>query len=193
MYSIGELFTRSKEFYFGVYFPSCGAATRDMNTTITLKWAHKQVVTTVHTLFYFLHEVKNPYLPIKNDDFHTSSPCLSHSVYTMLMASQPIADYITMTITVTQARGKWYLTREISILFTAIFTAGRVRKSLFADWHTFLQISSLQIFVLFYFRKFEQKIFPCLCRCIFFQIIYMNTLTANKIANCRHVLLHMVI
>ena len=30
---------------------------------------------------------------------------------------------------VTRTRDKWYLTRQISILFTAIFTVGRVRKS----------------------------------------------------------------
>ena len=58
-YSRGELFMRSREGYFGVYFPSC-VATREINTKITLEWAHKQFVTRVHTLFYFLHDITSP-------------------------------------------------------------------------------------------------------------------------------------
>ena len=40
----------SLECYFGVYFPRC-CATREINTKITLSWAHKQFATRVHTLF----------------------------------------------------------------------------------------------------------------------------------------------
>ena len=47
----GELFMHSQEDFFGVYFPSC-FATRQINSKITIKWAHKQFVTTVHSLFY---------------------------------------------------------------------------------------------------------------------------------------------
>ena len=46
-----ELFMRSLECYFGDYFPGC-CATREINTKITLSWAHKQFATWVHTLFY---------------------------------------------------------------------------------------------------------------------------------------------
>ena len=53
MYSCDELFMRSLECYFGVYFPRC-CATREINTKITLSWAHKQFATQVHTLFYIL-------------------------------------------------------------------------------------------------------------------------------------------
>ena len=56
MYSRGELFMRSREGYVGVYFPSC-TATREINTKITLGWAHKQFVTRVHILSYFLHDI----------------------------------------------------------------------------------------------------------------------------------------
>ena len=59
MYSSDESFQRSREGYFGVYFPS-GEATREMNTKITLEWAQKRFVTRVHTLFYFLHDIRNP-------------------------------------------------------------------------------------------------------------------------------------
>ena len=36
-------------------------------------------------------------MTIKNDDLHTSIPCLTRSVYTLLMTSQSIADDFTMT------------------------------------------------------------------------------------------------
>ena len=45
-----ELFLRSLECYFCVYFPRC-FATREINTKITLSWALKQVATRVHILF----------------------------------------------------------------------------------------------------------------------------------------------
>ena len=59
MYLSEELFQRSREGYFGVYFPSC-EATREINTKVTLQWAQKQFVMRVHTLFYFLHDITNP-------------------------------------------------------------------------------------------------------------------------------------
>ena len=42
-----ELFVCALECYFGVYF-----AAREMDTKITLPWAHKQFATRAHTLFY---------------------------------------------------------------------------------------------------------------------------------------------
>ena len=63
MYSSDELFQRSREGHFGVYFPSC-EATREINTKITLEWAQKQFVTRVHALFYFLHDITNPNMTI---------------------------------------------------------------------------------------------------------------------------------
>ena len=33
----------------------------------------------------------------KNEDLHTSSPCLNHSLYVLLMTSQSIGDDVTMT------------------------------------------------------------------------------------------------
>ena len=59
VYSSDELFQRSRECYFLVYFPSC-EATREINTKITLEWAQKQFVSRVHTLFYYLHNRTNP-------------------------------------------------------------------------------------------------------------------------------------
>ena len=53
MYSRGELFMRSREGYFGVYFPSC-VATMEINTKLSLAWAHKQFVTRVTYIILFL-------------------------------------------------------------------------------------------------------------------------------------------
>ena len=71
----------------------------------------------------------------KKCDPHTSIPCVASSVYVLLMTSQSIGVNVTMqsrdlTI-VTWACEKRYLTRHISILFTAIFISSRVRKSFF--------------------------------------------------------------
>ena len=41
-------------------FPSC-EATKEISTKITLSWVHIRFVTTVHTLLYFLHNVRSPY------------------------------------------------------------------------------------------------------------------------------------
>ena len=56
---------RSREGYFDVYFPSW-AATREMNTKITIEWAHKQFFTRVYTLFNFAHDVRNPQMTIRH-------------------------------------------------------------------------------------------------------------------------------
>ena len=50
MYSRDELFLRSLECYFGIYFPRC-FATREINTKITFSWALKQFANRMHTLF----------------------------------------------------------------------------------------------------------------------------------------------
>ena len=68
MYSSDEPFQRSREGYFGVYFPSC-EATREINTKITLEWVQKRFVTRVYTLFYFLHDITNPQMTIKTTSF----------------------------------------------------------------------------------------------------------------------------
>ena len=51
MYSSDELFQRSQEGYFGVYFLSY-EATREMNAKITLEWAQKQFIKRVHTHYF---------------------------------------------------------------------------------------------------------------------------------------------
>ena len=79
MYSSDELFQRSREGYFGVYFPSC-EATREINTKITLEWAQKRFVMRVHTLFYFLHDLHESINDYKNDERLHIVP-VSHSLY----------------------------------------------------------------------------------------------------------------
>ena len=81
MYSSDEQFQWSREDYFGVYFPSC-EATREINNKITLEWAQKQFVTSVHKLFYFLHDITNPQITIKTTIFtHRSRVSLARFSY----------------------------------------------------------------------------------------------------------------
>ena len=82
----GEVFMWSRECCFGVYFPRC-ETTMEINTEITLDWAHEHFATAVHTLFYFLHDMMNLWLTIQNDS-HTSIARLTRFVYVLLMTSQ---------------------------------------------------------------------------------------------------------
>ena len=41
---------------FGIYLPSCDAPT-EINTKLTLEWAHKHFVTRVYILFNFLNSM----------------------------------------------------------------------------------------------------------------------------------------
>ena len=59
MYSCDELLMHSLECYFVVHFPRC-CATREINTKITLSWAHKQFATRVHTIFSIYWGVNRP-------------------------------------------------------------------------------------------------------------------------------------
>ena len=58
MNSSRELFMRSREDYFGVYFPSCEPS-RENNKNNTRMGA-QTVGKIVHTLSYFLHDITNP-------------------------------------------------------------------------------------------------------------------------------------
>ena len=48
------------------------------NTKITLEWAHKQFVTRVHTLLYFLPDKTNPKMTLKRGSSHITP--VSHSL-----------------------------------------------------------------------------------------------------------------
>ena len=125
MYSSDELFQRSQEGHFGIYFPSC-EATRGINTKITLEWAQKQFVTRVHTLCYFLHDVTNPWITIKTTIFtHRPRVWLARFSFCwwrhnrLLMTSQWPDNCVAITWIV--------ISNSLDMsLVTAIFTAGRV-------------------------------------------------------------------
>ena len=89
MYSSDELFQRSRKGYFGF-------ATREINTKITrvsTETVHHE--STYVILFLTRH---NDYInDDKNDDLYTPSPCLTRSVFVLLMTSQSIAYDVTMT------------------------------------------------------------------------------------------------
>ena len=82
MYLSDELFQRSQEGYFGVYFPSCEAETICHECTY---------------IILFLTRHNESINDDKNDNLYTSSPCLTSSVFVLLMTSQSIADDVSMT------------------------------------------------------------------------------------------------
>ena len=147
MYSSDELFQCSRGGYFGVYFLSC-EATREINTKITLEWVQKQFVRRVHTLFYFLHDITNPYMMIKMTIL-TDRPRVSLAMFSfwwwchnqLLMMSQWPDNCDTITSIV-------IFKSFISILFTAIFTAGRVRNCSLALSHEYQYVRILNILTL---------------------------------------------
>ena len=89
-----KLFMHSRECFDGVYFTSC-ETTREIDTTLSFSWMHKQFVTTVHTWFDFLHDMINTCMTLKHG-LHTSSPCLTSFVNVLLKTSQSIADDVKM-------------------------------------------------------------------------------------------------
>ena len=118
---------RSREGYFGVYVPSC-AATREINTKITLELARKLFVTKVHTFILFLTRNNEP----TNDDKTTifiNCPYGSrarsmfcrwrHNRLRMMSLWPDNCDAITWIVI--------YNSLDIDFL-TVIFTAGRVRN-----------------------------------------------------------------
>ena len=97
MYSSDELRQCSREGYFGVYFPSC-EATREINTNITLEWARTETVRHESTyIILFLTRYNESINDDKHDVLFTSSPCLTRSVFFVLMTSQSIADDVITT------------------------------------------------------------------------------------------------
>ena len=79
MYSSEELFERSREGYFGVYFPSCEAM-REINIKNT--WVSAETVRHESTyIISFLTWHSESINDDENDDFYRSSPCLTHSVF----------------------------------------------------------------------------------------------------------------
>ena len=86
MYSRGKLFMRSREGYFGVYFPSC-APTREINTKITLV-----TITVRHKSAYIIL-----FLTQHNESINGLSPCFTRALYVLLVTSQLIGDDVTMT------------------------------------------------------------------------------------------------
>ena len=79
----------SLECYFGVYFPRC-CATREINTKITLSWAHKQFATRVHALFYIY--LDQYLLSLLMHMCHLAS--LSYSVIPLYNKPPPSWDYL---------------------------------------------------------------------------------------------------
>ena len=88
MHSSDELFQRSWECYFGVYLYKY-----QINTRVSAETVRHE--STYIILFLTRHDgcINDD----KNGDAYISSPCLTYSVFRLLMTSQSIADDVTMT------------------------------------------------------------------------------------------------
>ena len=88
MYSSDESFQRLREGYFGVYFPKY-----QNNTQVNAEMVGHE--STYIILFLTRHnESINDY---ENEELYTLSPCLTRSVFVLLMTSQSTADDVPMT------------------------------------------------------------------------------------------------
>ena len=95
MYSSDDLFQRSREGFF-VFISRVAkqpGKKHKNNTRVSAEMVRHE--STYIILFHARHnESKND---DKNVDLYTSSPCLAHSVFVLLMTSQSIADDVTIT------------------------------------------------------------------------------------------------
>ena len=89
------MFQRSQEGYFGVYFPSC-KATRETKHQTNTRVSAETVRRESAYIILFLKRHNESINDDENDDPYTSSPCLTRSVFVLLMTSQSIADDVTM-------------------------------------------------------------------------------------------------
>ena len=110
MYSNGELFMPSRECYILVLFPewhSNEGNKHQNNTRMTEKIVRRESTEIISFLAWHNEAINDE----KIDDLHPSTPCLTHSVYILLMTSQSIADDVTMT------KQLWYERVNNGILF----------------------------------------------------------------------------
>ena len=128
----GELFMSSGERYFGVYFPSC-EATREINTKINLEWARKQFVT-IEIYYSTCIAYTTSY-----DQIWRSKRRFSHIDIVPHLVCVRSCDEVTIDCVqqwrpclLGNCEGRTW--KEVSnslgiVLFTAIFTASRVRNT----------------------------------------------------------------
>ena len=96
MYSSDELFQRSREGYFWCLFlelRSNEGNKHQNNTRVSAETVRHEST----YIILFLTRHNESINDDRNDDVYTSSPCLTHSVFVLLMTSQSIADDVTMT------------------------------------------------------------------------------------------------
>ena len=96
MYSSDELLQRSREGYFWCLFPELQSNLGNKhqnNTRLSAETVRNE--STCNILFLTQHDESMN--DDKNDNLYTSFPCLTHSVFILLMTSQSIADNVTMT------------------------------------------------------------------------------------------------
>ena len=94
MYLSDELFQRSREGYFGVYFPSCNEGNKHQyNIRVSAETVRHESA----YIILFLTRHNESINDDKNDDLYTLSPCPTLLGFVLVMTSQSIADDVTMT------------------------------------------------------------------------------------------------
>ena len=90
MYTRDELFQRKREGYFGVFFRELRSneGNKHQNNTTACAETVRHESTYIISFLIRQNESIND---DKNDDLDTSSPCLTRSVFVLLMTSQSIA------------------------------------------------------------------------------------------------------
>ena len=105
------------------------------NRAAVTNWSESQIVPSQYAVYHestYIISIFSPHKESINyggNIFRTSNPCLTRPACVLLMTPQSIADDVTNALRATivaRIREKRYLTRKISILFTAVFTTGRV-------------------------------------------------------------------
>ena len=90
-----ELSMRPGEDHVGVYFPSCFNS-RNKHKNNTRKSADSSSREYMYIILFLVRQNES-INEIKNEYLHTSTPCLTGSVYVQLVTSQSITDDVTMT------------------------------------------------------------------------------------------------
>ena len=96
MYSSDELFQRSQEGWFLCLFPNSRSNEGNKQKNNTRVVAETVLVESTYIIL-FLTRNNVSIDDDQNDDLYISSPCLTRSVFVLLMTSQSIADDATIT------------------------------------------------------------------------------------------------
>ena len=159
MYSCNERFMRSLECYLGVYFK------HQLNTKITLSWAHKQFATRVHTLYYIYMAsdwltaqppeamlTRDRWIPIAKS--HWSGKCFHLMTSSWVKGNQLSSwnDLVTNLVHTWKQFGQIgrCMIIHLTLIITPINAIWLVRKIWYCEKIYFLKITNISVIHIFY-------------------------------------------